>query len=235
MSSDAKDDVCKGVDAIGFSHSVSSAGIIKISFKSRASFKNVETCIALCKASASKHRVRLELSISALRKDVVMSVRIGGKRPLENGSKTSDLFDGKEEFYDRVDTTINTISKLEKSVSKTVPADTEKAKEILYRSEQLKSMDGCGERAIQSFGLFKKKLQGNDKSHLLLAMRINTGTAVKLDDMVRVLGGAWADGALTTEDKLDGIDGVELPLSEEAKVSLEHGNHPLLVITTIPE
>ena len=107
MSGDAKDDICKGVEAIGFSNSVSSAGIVKISFKARASFKNVETCIALCKASASKHRVRLELSISALRKDVVMSVRIGGKRPLENGSKTSDLFDGKEEFYDRVDTTIS--------------------------------------------------------------------------------------------------------------------------------
>jgi hypothetical protein len=234
MSGGAKEEICKGIETIGFSHTVSSAGVIKISFNTRASFSNVDTCIKLCRASASKHSARLEMSISAFRKDVLMSVRVGGKRPLESGPHTSDLFDGKEEFYDRVDSTIDAISKLEKEDSKMLLSDTGKAKDILYRSEQLKSMDGGGERAIQSFGLFKKKLPGNEKFHLLIAMRINTGTAIKLDDMIRVLGDAWTDGALTTEDKLDGIDNVELPLSEEAKVSLEHGNHPLLIITTVP-
>jgi hypothetical protein len=134
------------------------------------------------------------------------------------------LTDGKDDFYDNVDASISKINKSgdQDSGLKGLTA----AKEILYRFEGLRSIDGCGERAVQSFGIFKKKLSSSEDTHLLLAMRINTGTPIRVGDL-------QSDGAFTTDDTFDGVDGVELPLSDEAKVSLEYGNHPLLVITSV--
>lgn len=236
MSEDAvRDDIKRSLESIGFPWTESAAGIISTSFNSRTSFKNVNTWASVCKAAASKTGMRLEMSIAAFKKDIVVSARVGGKRRRENGPLAGgSLLDGCDDFHDRVDATIERINKSEKANTNSLTAYIQKAKDVLYRSEQLKSMDGCSERAVQSFGLFKKRLNGEEKYSLLLAIRLNTGTAIRLSDMIGVLGETWADGALTTEGRLDGVQGVELPMSEEAKVSMEHGNFPLLIITTIP-
>jgi hypothetical protein len=227
-----RDTIKCGISALGFKVDESTAGVIQIKFSNRASFKNVDTCAAICKAAVADKRERLEMSIGAYKKDIVMNARVGGKRPLETSSMSMEaLTDGKDDFYDNVDASISKINKSgdQDSGLKGLTA----AKEILYRFEGLRSIDGCGERAVQSFGIFKKKLSSSEDTHLLLAMRINTGTPIRVGDLQSILGESWSDGAFTTDDTFDGVDGVELPLSDEAKVSLEYGNHPLLVITSV--
>ena len=112
------------------------------------------------------------------------------------------------------------------------------AQALLYKVETLRSLDGVCERAVQSFGLFRRSLDARAASApkaraLVLALRINTATPVSFSHLKSVLGSSWEDGALTTDGSLDGLEDVELPTSAEAQIGIKSGNYPLTVLTRI--
>jgi hypothetical protein len=43
----------------------------------------------------------------------------------------------------------------------------------------------------------------------------------------------WADGSITTEETLHSVDAMNLPLTPEGVLSRQHGNLPLLVVTSV--
>ena len=216
-----------------------SSSTLQIVFSPRASFSQIDVCFKICKRVAANTGEKIEISLSALRSDVVVSVRVGSKRPLEEdvGSATSSAraaspHTWSEDYYcKRVN---ESIEKIHNAVKGTENEDKlEKASEILYRFERLSSLDGGAERAVQSFGLFVKKLRSSDVPSIMLAIRVNTATPVKGTDVQKMLGVSWKDGMFTTETGVEGVDGFKLPLSEEAELSLKHGNKPLLIMTTV--
>ena len=232
-SSDAKDVIKRDISALGFSVRDASASTIQVVFTPRASFSNIERCISTCNASASRERLKIEVSIAAVKKDVVVSVRCGKKRAIENdmlGTQTRNSH-SEANFYQSVDDSIEKIIKVVKGTENESKA--KKAAEILYRFETLRSMDGGAERSVQSFGVFVKRLPTNNRPIIMLAVRLNTATPVKISEVRKILSDSWADGVFSTENKIEGLDGVELPFSAEADVCMQHGNFPLLIVTSV--
>ena len=58
--------------------------------------------------------------------------------------------------------------------------------------------------------------------------------AVPVSTLKRSLGDCWADGALTTETESCPVTLSDLPLGAAAKTSLDFGNAPLLLVTSVP-
>jgi len=93
-----------------------------------------------------------------------------------------------------------------------------------------------GEILVESFGVFVRKLSEQDeRPSLVLAVRINSGLAVPVSQLKAALGSCWQDGVISSESATMGIDGSDLPLTEEGRASLAHGNRPLLVVTSVPK
>ena len=231
--SDAKDVIKRDISALGFSVRDASASTIQVVFTPRASFSNIERCIITSTASASRERLKIELSIAAVKKELVLSIRCGKKRAIEHDTLLTETRKSHSEaiFYQSVDDSIAKILKVVKGTEN--EGKVKKAAEILYRFETLRSMDGCAERSVQSFGVFVKRLPTNNRPIIMLAVRLNTATPVRISEVRKILSDSWADGVFSTEDKIEGLEGVELPFSEEADVCMQHGNHPLLIVTSV--
>jgi len=90
------------------------------------------------------------------------------------------------------------------------------------------------ERAIQSFGVYNRKLRSSDADkRLLIAVSIHAGVPVRLSALKRCLGSSWGDGILTTEEEIDGVGKISLPLTTEGSVSAEFGNRPITLVTAV--
>lgn len=93
----------------------------------------------------------------------------------------------------------------------------------------------AGEILIQSYALLHKKLHAADeRASLLLAFRVNAGIAVPITQLKRALGDCWKDGLVSTERTVRGICDADLPLTDEATASMQYGNLPMLIVTSVP-
>jgi len=91
------------------------------------------------------------------------------------------------------------------------------------------------ELLVQSFSMLSKKLQpGDDRHRIVLALRLNAGIPVPVSQLKRCLGPCWRDGVLSTEPSVNGVCDRDLPLTEEGSASMEQGNAPLLIVTSVP-
>ena len=89
-----------------------------------------------------------------------------------------------------------------------------------------------GEIPLQSFALLVRRIRGEDR--VVVAFRLNSGVPIAVSSLRRCLGECWVDGIVSTQSAVEGVCESELPLSSDAAVSLEYGNAPLLVVTSVP-
>jgi len=121
-----------------------------------------------------------------------------------------------------------TLKAFESSVDSTI---VQEARRILIN---LISMKSDGTKCVQSYGLFHRRLRPNDpEKRLLLAVSFNAGVAIKLSVLKRVLGKSFTDGLLTTNDDVDGIGNITLPMTKEAEASYFFGNKPVLLMAGV--
>ena len=91
-----------------------------------------------------------------------------------------------------------------------------------------------GEVAVLSYAMLTRKLGADTKPSLVVAFRINGGVPLSVLSLKRALGACWRDGAISTENAVNGVCERDLPLSEEAASSARLGNKPILVVTSVP-
>jgi hypothetical protein len=194
--------------------------------KGTVSFQTLQTCYERCKAEAGE--TKLEVLLSSSSQDLLMSVNAGAKR-----GRPSEAEQPKN-VADLRDSVANAVKKLEKL---SAPPSSEELKTAQSVVESivcvLRAADG-DELACQSFGLFYRKLSPSDtKPRVVLAFRLHAGTPVRVHDLRSCLQTTWSDGAITIEDTLHSVDSVALPLTSEGQLSLEHGNRPILIVTSV--
>ena len=136
-----------------------------------------------------------------------------------------------EEVVVKVDDTVKTFKKNAKDVNE---KELDAAREVLEKLlGRLTGPDG--ERAIQSYGLFAKKLAADDpRPRTLIAARLNANAPVRIGELKTALGSCWQDGAITVNDTLDDVSSVSLPLTPEGEAARSFGNAPLLLVTRVP-
>ena len=149
---------------------------------------------------------------------------------LSSHNKSSKKRQRDEESYSdederRID---QTLKAFEASVENAI---VNEAKRILIN---LVSMKTEGTKCVQSYGLFHRRLRPTDpEKRLLLAVSFNAGVAIKLSVLKRVLGKSFTDGLLTTNEDVDGIGKITLPMTKEAEASYFFGNKPILLVTGV--
>jgi hypothetical protein len=165
--------------------------------------------------------------------DVVYSVKLRYAPPHEPVHRVSTKKrkrERHEDFCERVELAVH---KLEMTTS--IPkAELDVAEAAIMRI--LRDLRGPeGEDLVQSFGLFVKRLGGDSiRQSLVLAIRINAGLAVPLAQLKRCLGSCWKDGLVSSAATVMGVCDSDLPLTEEGTASMEFGNNPLLLVTSVP-
>ena len=88
---------------------------------------------------------------------------------------------------------------------------------------------------VQSYAMLGKKLQPSDeRPRIVLALRLNAGIPVPVSQLKRCLGVCWRDGVVSTASAVSGVCDHDLPLTEEGAVSMEMGNAPMLLVTSVP-
>ena len=91
-----------------------------------------------------------------------------------------------------------------------------------------------GEVAVLSYAMLTRKLGADTKPALIVSFRINGGVPLSVLALKRALGSCWRDGAISTENAVNGVCERDLPLSEEAMSSARLGNKPILIVTSVP-
>lgn len=228
MSAEAKEAARRRVENASFATESPTSSVLRVVFGKQTSFAQLSKAAELLVDKTQK----CEVSVASVKNSVVLNARFGNKRSVETSTPTDDTT---EPFLDRVDKSIESIKKSTDGASE---AELAAAQALLYKVETLRSLDGVCERAVQSFGLFRRSLDARVASApkaraLVLALRINTATPVSFSHLKSVLGSSWEDGALTTDGSLDGLEDVELPTSAEAQIGIKSGNYPLTVLTRI--
>lgn len=225
----------KGVaKSLGYETLKTSAGVIQIFLPETVSFTNINNWRTTCVEVSSKTGVNIEDLLVSQDGRLVIATRIGRKRQRSEDTDAPSQRD-LDDIEGKVDALI-------KKVLKTAPKDSidaselDAAKKILQKATALLIGPlGANERAVQSFGLFQKKLTTADpRPRLLIAFRLNAGIPLSCKLLKQCLGICWADGAITTADSVSGIDSVQLPLTPEGEASRKHGNMPILVVSSIP-
>ena len=89
-----------------------------------------------------------------------------------------------------------------------------------------------GEVTVLSYAMLTRKLGASPA--LIVAFRVNGGVPLSVLALKRALGACWRDGAISTENAVNGVCERDLPLSEEAASSARLGNKPILVVTSVP-
>jgi len=195
--------------------------------KGTVSFQSLQTCYERCKKQAGE--AKLEVLISSSGQELLVSANAGGKR-----GRPSEAVQPKN-LSDLRDSVAEAVKKLEKSSTTPSKDELAKARTIVESVVcVLRAADG-DELACQSFGLFYRKLAPSDtKPRIIIAFRLHAGTPVRVHDLRSCLQATWNDGAITAEDTLHAVDSVSLPLTSEGSLSLQHGNKPILVVTSVP-
>ena len=186
-----------------------------------------------CKDVAASTKTAVEDMLVSQGKKLVLATRIGAKRSREddaNAPSQKDL----DEVQDKVETLISRVmsASTKDSINK---SETDVAKRVLAKcTALLLGPSGPTEKAVQSFGVFQKKLASSDpRPRLVLALRLNAGIPVSVAVLKSCLGACWEDGAITVGESVSGVDSVQLPLTPEGEASREHGNSPILVVTSV--
>ena len=194
--------------------------------KGTVSFQSLQTCYDRCKTEAGE--TKLDVLMSSSGKDLLVSANAGGKRGRPSEAEPP------KNVADLRDNVASAIQKLEKLPSKPTSEEIKIAKSVVESVVcVLRAADG-DELACQSFGLFYRKLaQSDTKPRIVLAFRLHAGTPVRVHDLRSCLQDTWSDGAITIEDTLNSVDSVALPLTAEGQLSLNHGNRPILVVTSV--
>ena len=131
---------------------------------------------------------------------------------------------------------VRTVRKrLERVVASTVPLeDLDTAQDVLLKL--VTELRGPSQEVlVQSYAMLSKKLQASDeRPSIVLALRLNAGIPIPVSHLKRCLGACWRDGVVSAEASVNDITELDLPLTEEGAASREHGNAPLLVVTSVP-
>lgn len=194
--------------------------------KGTVSFQTLQTCYDRCKAEAGERK--LEVLLSSSSQDLLVSANAGAKRgrPSEAEQPTN--------VADLRDSVADAVKKLEKLPAPPSKDELKTAQTVVESVVcVLRAADG-DELACQSFGLFYRKLAASDtKPRVVLAFRLHAGTPMRVHDLRSCLQSTWGDGAVTIEETLHAVDSVALPLTSEGQLSLDHGNKPILVVTSV--
>lgn len=212
---------------LGFTPRKTSAGVLQALLPDTTSFSSVDAWYQASKDVATTLDVKIEVMLASKKADLLLVARFGKKRGREDDEPPSQ--DVLDEVQDKVD---SMIKKVEKSAQNTiVKQEIEAAKTVFQKSMLLRSDGGP---VVQSMGLFQKKLTAADpRPRLVLALRLHAGIVVPVSVLKGCMGGCWADGALTVLDTVNGVDSVQLPLTQEGKASKDFGNLPILVVTSV--
>ncbi len=206
-----------------------------------ASFANVEALASAAKGATATY-------VATQGKDLVFSARLDQqarkKERKEDEEKVEEKDDDDEasrpkkrrrdtsaEEADRVD---NARQLLAKS-SPALPSDELAVAQQVLTKLVLNLRGPNGEIVVQSYALLSKKLGVDDeRARVVVAVRLNAGIELKVEQLKSCLGVCWKDGLLTTLPTLQGIGKLELPLSEEASAAAFFGNMSLLLVTSVP-
>ena len=221
----------------GWEARTTDAGVLQAVCTQTVSFSSLERYNSSAKAVSKEHSVPIETIIGTLQKELVLSTRVGGKRKRndsnnDDGRAASNPERSTEELRDKIRATLATLSKNDSGPPK---SELDKATTILDAVVcMLRAVGGHEERVVQSYGIFYKKLAPSDqRNRIVLAFRLHAGSPVRITDLKQCLGECWRDGAITSSDRVSGIDSVSLPLSDEGAISLEYGNVPILMVTSV--
>ena len=134
---------------------------------------------------------------------------------------------------DQADAVFAARKRLEKMAISISSEDLDTAQDVLVRL--VTELRGpSNEKLVESYAILLKKLHtSDDRPRVVLALRLNAGIPIPISLFKSCLGKCWKDGILTTDETIDGVCARELPLTDEALASREHGNAPLLVVTSI--
>lgn len=93
----------------------------------------------------------------------------------------------------------------------------------------------AGEIAVQSYSMLTRKLKPTDqRASVVIALRISAGIPILVAQLKRCLGPCWIDGVVSSESSVNGVCDRDLPLTEEGTASMEMGNRPMLIVTSVP-
>lgn len=217
----------------GHEHKLTSAGVFQLLLPETVSFGTLNTWHQTCRDLAASTKVSIEDLLVSEGTRLVLATRVGAKRPRDSESVPSQR--ELDDVEERVDTLVAKVKKTSAKDSINA-AEMDTAKTVLEKSTALLlGPSGPTEKAVQSFGVFQKKLAPSDpRPRLVVALRLNAGIPTALGLLKSCLGACWADGAITVADSVSGVDSVQLPLTPEGEASREHGNRPILIVTSVP-
>ena len=214
----------------GWSVKVTNAMVVQAQCQETVSFSSLNTYLETCKTLSKEKGIAVDPMVTTIGKSMVVCTRVGAKR--QRGDDNAASTHGIEDKRDKIRATLAKLSKSEAAPPK---AELDRATKVLDATVcQLLAVGGCEERAVQSYGIFLKKLaQSDPRNRIVLALRLHAGTPVRIQDMKLCFGECWTDGAVTSAETVHGVDSVALPLTDEGALSLQHGNAPLLVVTSV--
>ena len=238
------DDRAKIVDSLtaslvgnGWVVRTTSAGVLQAVCQDTVSFCVLNRCLNASNVVSKEFSTNVEALVSTIGKELVVSMRIksplgGSKRKREEGGEQQQPQRVIEDIRDKIRSTVAKLSKTEGAPPK---IELDRATVVLDNTVCLLTAAGVSdERSCQSYGVFFKKLTASDaRNRVVLAFRLHAGTPVCLKLLKQCLGECWADGAITSTGAVEGIDSVELPLTEEGALSMKFGNSPILLVTSI--
>lgn len=231
--SDSKAKVCALLtpllEANGWSVKITNAGVVQAQCQETVSFSTLNTYLEACRTISKEHSIAVDPMMTTIAKNMVVCTRVGAKRQRSDDPPSSR---GVEDKRDKIRVTLSKLSKSEAAPPK---AEIERATKVLDATVcQLLAVGGVEERSVQSYGIFFKKLSPNDpRNRIVLAFRLHAGTPVRIQDLKLCFGECWADGAITSAETVYGVDSVALPLTDEGALALQHGNAPLLAVTSV--
>ena len=216
-----------------YEYKLTSGGVLQLLLPDTVSFSMLNTWHQTCKDLAGSTKVAVDDLLVSEGKKLVLATRVGAKRPRDGDSAPSQR--ELDDVQDKVETLIAKVRKASaKDSINTVEMGV--AKTVLEKSTSLLlGPSGPSEKSVQSFGVFQKKLSSSDpRPRLVVALRLNAGIPTALGLLKSCLGTCWGDGAVTVADSVSGVDSVQLPLTAEGEASREHGNLPILIVTSVP-
>jgi len=206
-----------------------------------ASFANVEALASAAKGASATY-------VATQGKDLVFSARLGQQarnQERKEEEKAEEEKDDNDEASrpkkrrrdtsaEEADRVANARQLLAKSAP-ALPSDELAVAQQVLTNLVLNLRGPNGEIVVQSYALLSKKLGVDDeRARVVVAVRLNAGIELKVEQLKSCLGVCWKDGLLTTLPTLQGIGKLELPLSEEASAAAFFGNMSLLLVTSVP-
>jgi hypothetical protein len=224
--------VAKG---LGHETKLSTSSILQVILPDTVSFGALTVWNQSCSEVSARVNVPIEVMLVSQGKRLVIATRVGAKRPRDAEAADTPSQQDLDDVQSKVD---ELVKKVKKAALKDSINDSEMqvAKKMLQKcTALLLGPSGVHERGVQSFGLFQKKLAPSDpRPRLVIALRLNAGVPIDCKMLKCCLGTCWTDGAITVSDSVSGVDSVQLPLTPEGEASREHGNMPILIVTSVP-